>query len=211
MTDQDKSLIVAVLDRSGSMASIRTDTEGGFDTFITEQRKQPGDALVTLAQFDDQYEIVYENKPIFDVPPLTLIPRGMTALLDAVGKTITSVGVSLAALAEDDRPAKVIMVILTDGYENSSKEWKVDAVKKLVTEQREHYGWEFIFLGANLDALNVAQGMGIDAGSAMAYAASGAQVTSTMRSVSNYVTRTRGGSKAAFSQSDRDAAKGDQS
>ena len=209
MTDPTKSLIVAVLDRSASMAHIKTDTEGGFNTFIDEQRKQPGSALVTLAQFDDQYEIAYENTPIADVPKLELIPRGMTALLDAVGKTITSVGVSLAGMDENDRPATVIMVILTDGYENSSREWNADAVKKLVTEQQEHYGWEFIFLGANLDALNVARGMGIAAGSAMAYTASGAQVTNTMRSVGEYVTTTRGGAKAAFSQSDRDAARGE--
>ena len=132
MTDPQRSLIAVLLDRSGSMESIKSDTEGGFDAFIGEQRKEPMDIRVTLAQFDTDYEVVYANRPVHDVPPLELQPRGMTALYDAVGKLITDVGAELAATPEQKRPARVTVVVLTDGHENSSQEWTHDAVSAAI-------------------------------------------------------------------------------
>ena len=105
MTDPQHSLIAVLLDRSGSMESIKSDTEGGFNAFIAEQRKEPLDIRVTLAQFDTDYDVVYANRPVQDVPPLELQPRGMTALYDALGKLITDVGAELAAMPEQQRPA----------------------------------------------------------------------------------------------------------
>jgi hypothetical protein len=105
------------------MQSIREDTVGGFDAFIAEQREQPGECRVTLAQFDDQYELVYADRPIQEVPGLVLQPRGTTALLDAIGRLVTDAGAGLAALPEAERPGTVIVGIMTDGHENASKEW----------------------------------------------------------------------------------------
>jgi hypothetical protein len=206
MTDANKTLIAALLDRSGSMSLIKTDTEGGFNNLIAEQRKQPGEVLVTLMQFDDIYETVYSNKPIGEVPSLVLAPRSMTALLDSIGKGISDIGTGLAALPEDERPGTVIFLIMTDGMENASREWTLESVKAKVTEQQQKFGWEFIFLGANMDAVEVAKGMGISLDSALTYSASSAGVTNTVAAASTYITRTRGGERAAFTDADRSAA-----
>ena len=115
MTNPDATLIAALLDRSGSMNVIADDTRGGFDAFIAGVRNQPGTTVVTLAQFDDTYEVVYENRDIATVPPLTLEPRGRTALLDAIGRFVTDVGSSLAAMAEDDRPGDVTVLVMNGG------------------------------------------------------------------------------------------------
>lgn len=122
MTDPNLTHLYFLLDRSGSMQSIKDDTEGGFDAFIAEQRSQPGDCRVTLAQFDDRYEEVYQDVPVADVPPLSLSPRGSTALLDSIGRLLGEAGGRLAALPEHERPGVVIVGIMTDGHENSSRE-----------------------------------------------------------------------------------------
>ena len=153
--------IIVVLDRSGSMAGIRKDMEGGFDAFIAEQRKEPGDARVTLTQFDTTYEIVYDGKPLTDVPPLSLEPRGMTALYDAVGRTIAATGARFAALPEDERPERVLFVIITDGAENSSREFEGARVAAMVKEQTDKYSWQFVYIGANQDAVANAAAMNI--------------------------------------------------
>lgn len=207
MTDKDKTLIAAVLDRSGSMQSIKHDTEGGFDAFIAEQRKQPGKAVVSLFQFDDHFDTVYTMQSIQDVPALALKPRGMTALLDAVGNAITLTGEELASLKEDDRPGKVIFVIMTDGQENSSREWTYESVKKIVKQQTDDYQWEFIFLGANMDAVTVGGSMGFAASNSMSYAG-----TATMDSyavASSAVSSVRSGGKVEFSKEDRQKAMGE--
>ncbi|MFW9872522.1 MAG: hypothetical protein ACFFG0_05415, partial [Candidatus Thorarchaeota archaeon] len=147
-----KCEIVCIIDRSGSMASIAKDAIGGFNTFLEEQKKVKGEATLTFIQFDTDYEIIHENKPLFDVPKLnesTFQPRGATALLDAVGKTIDSVGKRLSNMQENNRPEKVIVAILTDGEENSSKEYTLSKVREMITHQRDKYQWEFIFLAAN--------------------------------------------------------------
>jgi hypothetical protein len=210
MTDPQRSLIAMLLDRSGSMESIKSDTEGGFNAFIEEQRKEPGEAKVTLAQFDTQYEVVYANRPIADVPPLQLQPRGMTALYDGVGRLITDVGAELATLPEDERPGTVIVVVMTDGHENSSVEWTHEAVAAAIKRQESEYSWYFVFLGANMDAVAVGQRMGFDADRSMTYDASEVGVAAAMASTTAYVSRQRqgplGAPAAGFSEADRSGA-----
>ncbi len=186
--------IIFVVDRSGSMESIANDMKGGFDSFIREQKKLPGECQVTLARFDNEYELVFERKDLTDVPPLELIPRGGTALNDAVGRTINAVGERLAKTPEDQRPSKILFVIITDGEENASQEFKdTRKVLELITHQREKYSWEFIFLGASLNATQVAQNMGIPKARAVMYAASaGPAAAGVMRSVNLAASRYRG-------------------
>jgi len=169
MTRSDLTHIYFLLDRSGSMQSIKSDTEGGFAAFVEEQRKAPGDCRVTLAQFDNEYDVVYADRPLSDVPALDLQPRGSTALLDAMGRTITDAGARLAALAEADRPATVIVAIMTDGMENASQEWTHPAIKALVTQQSDHYGWQFLYMGADQDAIEVGAQLGVAAASSVTY------------------------------------------
>lgn len=162
-------LIVIVLDRSGSMQAVKTDTEGGLRAFLAEQADVPGETRVTLRQFDSQHDTVFENVPLADVPDFQLKPRGMTALLDAIGTTISTVAEQVAAMAEDVRPSEVIVVILTDGHENASTEWKLPQVKSLISA-RQDGGWTFVFLGADQDAISVGGSMGIRAETSIAYA-----------------------------------------
>lgn len=171
MTNSNHTLIAALLDRSGSMSSSKAATEDGWRELISEQRQEPGQCQVTLAQFDTHYEVLYPATDIGAVPEFVVEPRGMTALLDAAGRFITEVGQILAALPEEQRPGKVICLIMTDGMENSSHEWTWAALNALITQQREVYGWEFIFLGANIDAVEVGARMGMDRDKAMTFAA----------------------------------------
>jgi hypothetical protein len=213
MTDPRKALIAVLLDRSGSMESIKSDTEGGFNAFIAEQRKQPGEVNVTLAQFDTEYEVVYANKSVGDVPRLDLQPRGGTALYDSLGRLITDVGAALAATQEDDRPGKVIVVVMTDGHENSSTEWTHDAVSSVIRRQEGDYAWEFVFLGANMDAVAIGQQLGFAADRSMTYATTGAGVASAFAANSDLVSRLRaapaGTRVDGFSEAERAAAKGE--
>ena len=169
MTDSAKTLIAALLDRSGSMGDCKEATEDGWRELINAQRSEPEYCEVTLAQFDTEYEVLYPPTAIDAVPEFVVQPRGGTALLDSAGVFITEVGAQLAALPENQRPGQVICLIMTDGMENCSKQWGWEAVKKLITQQREVYGWEFIFLGADIDAVEVGQRMGVDARYAMTY------------------------------------------
>jgi uncharacterized protein YegL len=158
MTKSNYTHIAFLLDRSGSMQSIKDDAIGGFNELVTDQAKAPGECTLTLVQFDSQnpQETVYDKLPIGQVPELTAaayVPRGGTPLLDAVGRLIVTTGEQLASLPEHERPEKVIIVILTDGLENASLEYTREQVFDLITHQRETYSWEFIFLGANQDAI----------------------------------------------------------
>lgn len=149
-----KTEIIVILDRSGSMYEIANDAIGGFNSFIESQKAVEGEATVTLVQFDDQYEVVYENIPLMEVKPLTnetFKPRGGTALNDAICKTIGNINRrNFCSVCHGD--TKRIVAILTDGEENSSKEFSADKVKEMITHQREEHKWEFIFLAANQDA-----------------------------------------------------------
>lgn len=169
MTDPKLTRIAFLLDRSGSMQSIKTDIEGGFDAFIADQLRNPGECTVTLAQFDNVYDVVYTRTPLRDVPPLDLQPRGSTALLDAIGRLVTDMGAEFAALPESQRPGTVIVAIMTDGMENSSREWTHAAVKALIEQQTKQYDWQFLYMGADQDAIEVGSSIGIDRERAVTY------------------------------------------
>jgi len=210
MPNMEKCLIVMVLDRSGSMSAIREDIIGGVNIFIADQAKFPGKCDVTLTQFDTEYEIVYQNQAINLVRPLdqnSFVPRGGTALLDAIGKTINSTATELVNLPEDQKPGKVYFVIVTDGEENSSREFSLDKIKEMI----EHYrnlGWSFVFLGANIDAIKVATSIGISAGSSMNYTCSSAGVAGTYGALSKKMGSTRSGQtdEVEFDDEDREAS-----
>lgn len=157
--------IIAIIDRSGSMETIRNDAIGGFNNFLKEQKAHPGEALFTLLKFHHEYEVVCEGIPIAEVQPFThetYVPTGATALLDAVGRAVTDAGMRFAAMPEDKRPEKVIVFIITDGEENSSKEYKKEAVKTIVERQQKDYKWAFIFCGAGIDAFHEAGSFGVN-------------------------------------------------
>ncbi|HKX66092.1 MAG TPA: vWA domain-containing protein [Intrasporangium sp.] len=189
MTNPNLTHIAFLLDRSGSMHSIKDDTEGGFDAFIAEQRQQGGDCRVTLAQFDNEYEEVYRDLPLAQVPALRLVPRGSTALLDSIGRLVTSTGERLAGLPEDERPGIVIVGIMTDGHENASREWTHPAVKALIEQQTKTYGWQFLYLGADQDAIEVGSSIGVAAANSMTY--SRGKVAAVMAATSRNIGRTR--------------------
>lgn len=169
MTRADLTHTYFLLDRSGSMHSIKTDIEGGFAAFVGEQRAAPGECRVALAQFDDHYDVVYPSVPVADVSPMDLQPRGRTALLDAIGRLVTSTGHELAGLPEHERPGTVIVAVMTDGYENASHEWTHAAIKALVQQQTETYAWQFLYMGADQDAIEVGASMGVAAGASVSY------------------------------------------
>jgi hypothetical protein len=210
MTNPRRTLIAVLLDRSGSMESVKSDTEGGFNAFVDAQRAEPGEAL-TLAQFDTEYEVVYANRPIADVPRLALQPRGGTALYDALGRLITDVGAELAAQPEDERPGTVIVVVLTDGHE-LEQEWTHAAVTAAIKRQEIDYAWDFIFLGANMYAGAVGTSLGFAADRSMTWDTDNGGAVHAMASTTAYVSRRRsapaGAPVAGFSTSDREAASG---
>ncbi len=170
MSNQNLTRVVFLLDRSGSMQSIKSDVIGGFDAFLTEQRAGDGQCTVTLAQFDNVYEVVYRDIDLAQVPPLELEPRGSTALLDSMGKLITDTSADIGALAEDDKPGTVIVAIMTDGLENASQEWRRPDIKALVEQQTNDHGWEFLYMGADQDAVEVGKELGIKDEQAITYA-----------------------------------------
>ncbi|MCO6458078.1 MAG: VWA domain-containing protein [Pirellulaceae bacterium] len=166
----DLTDITLVVDRSGSMNLIREDAEGGVNAFIADQAQQPGEALLTLVQFDTEYEFIHRGVPIQDVPPYALHPRGSTALLDAVGRAINETGQRLAGMNEADRPGLVVFVVMTDGQENSSREFSKERIKQMIEHQQQAYNWQFTFLGADQNAFDDAAAIGIQAAGAACYA-----------------------------------------
>lgn len=196
---------IAVLsDRSGSMETIRTDVEGGFNTFLNDQKKLPGKCTVSLAQFNSVYELEYSFKDINDVPKFKVIPGGSTALNDSLAKMIIDTGKALADMKEEERPSKVIFIVSTDGYENASREYTGAMVKELVEEQTNTYKWDFIYLGANQDAVLTGSNMGFSKGSSMTYAATKKGVLNLYSSLSSSVAYSRAtGSSVNFSDEDR--------
>ena len=154
--------ITLVVDRSGSMNAIRDDAEGGINAFIKDQASKPGKCVLTLVDFDTEYRIIHNGVDIRSVGEYKLEPNGMTALLDAVGQAVTTTGARLAALPESERPGLVICLIVTDGAENSSKEYKTEQIHQMITHQREAYKWQFSFLGVGESVFADAVKMGFD-------------------------------------------------
>lgn len=186
--------LVFIVDRSGSMAGVAADMSKGLNDLVAKQRELPGECRVTLAQFDHEHEVVHDALPITDVPPYTLRPRGSTALLDAIGRTLTMVGERIDKI-EGVKP-NVIVTIITDGAENSSKEWDRQRIFDLISTRRSLSNWEVAFLGADQDAIAAAAPLGIDAGRAVSYANSGLGNNAVMHVLNCSIaeTRTSGGS-----------------
>ena len=164
--------LVFILDRSGSMAGLEKDTIGGFNAMIEKQRGEPGEALISTVLFDNETEVIHDRVPLDRVPVLTereYYVRGCTALLDAVGGAIHHIGNVHKYAREEDRPEKTLFVITTDGMENASHFYTYDQVKAMIQRQQEKYGWEFLFLGANIDAVREAARFGIRADRAANY------------------------------------------
>ena len=156
--------LVFILDRSGSMAGLEKDTIGGFNAMIEKQKQEPGRALVSTVLFDNECEVIHDRVDIQKIAPMTgeeYYVRGCTALLDAVGGAIHHIGNVHKYAREEDRPEKTLFVITTDGMENASCKYSYDRVKMMIRRQQEKYGWEFIFLGANIDAAREAARFGI--------------------------------------------------
>jgi Mg-chelatase subunit ChlD len=206
--------ISIVLDRSGSMSTVRDATISGFNEFIDGQKALPGEAQISLVQFDteDAYEVLYEAKPIRDVPKMTVetyVPRGGTPLHDAIGRTMDGLGAKLAKTSEAERPGKVVIVIMTDGLENSSKEYSPARIAEMIKHQREAYKWEFVFLGANQDAILTGERLNISARSSMTYAATAAGARNALRASSRSLGNYRSGATKdmSFTEEDREKAK----
>jgi hypothetical protein len=186
----DLTDLTVVLDRSGSMATIQSDAEAGLNEFIRKQKEQPGDCTFTLVQFDTEYEFVHKALPIEEVPHCTLVPRGWTALLDAVGRAIIETGERLKTIEEDKRPGLVIFVIVTDGAENSSKEFTKEKIREMIEHQISQYNWQFTYLGANVDSFSEAGGIGIKTAGAANYDAK--KIGAALRFAGDNVARMRG-------------------
>jgi hypothetical protein len=217
MTDPDYTHWALIVDRSGSMQRIVTDMNGAIEALVKDQETVPGRLSIDVTTFEnDTVEFVGRDmtpQGVLELCPL-VVPRGMTALYDAIGKTVVTLGAHLAKMDEVARPGKVLVAIVTDGLENSSKEWRLQAVNDLITEQREKYGWEFTFLGANMDAVAVAGDMGIPRGSSMTFATTGAGVAGMTTSLTAGMRRYRsagpGGQSISYTEQERDAAMGEE-
>ena len=156
--------LVFILDRSGSMSGLETDTIGGFNSMIAKQKKEAGEALVSTVLFDNESVVIHDRLPLEDVPPMTekeYFTLGCTALLDAVGGAIHHIGNIHKYARREDVPEKTMFIITTDGYENASRRYDYETVRRMIQRQKEKYGWEFLFLGANIDAVETAGHLGI--------------------------------------------------
>lgn len=185
--------IACVIDRSGSMESICNDAIGGFNSFLREQKAAPGTATLTLVLFDHQYLVLHNGVDLQAVPELTretFVPRGSTALYDAIGRTIDSIGARLDKAAE--KPDKVIVVILTDGGENTSHAYTRDQVASMIRHQEEKYAWEFVFLAANQDAFQTGAALNIKACNTANFAATGEGITRAYAGASGMTLNYRG-------------------
>lgn len=164
--------VVFILDRSGSMSGLEADTIGGFNSMIAKQKKEDGEAFISTVLFDDRSEVLYDRVPVSRIEPMNdsqYYVRGCTALLDALGGAIHHVANVHKYAREEDRPEKTLFIITTDGMENASHTYTYDKVKKMVELEKEKYGWEFLFIGANIDAIEVAGRFGIGADRAVNY------------------------------------------
>lgn len=192
--------ITIILDRSGSMQTTVDDAIGGFNAFIAEQKRQPGEAVLTLVQFDNQIQVDYEAEPlpfVKDLDRTTFVPRGSTALVDAMGSTINQLAARIKAIPKEDRP-NVVVVIITDGGENASREYQMKDVNSLITKLTKK-GYQFTFIGANQDAIKTGASFGVSALNSMSYASNSEGTLALFSSVSKNMSAYRSGSKMDMS------------
>lgn len=186
--------VVFILDRSGSMSGLESDTIGGFNSMIEKQRKEEGEAYISTVLFDDRTEVLYDRVPVGKVEPMNdsqYYVRGCTALLDALGGAIHHIANIHKYAREEDRPEKTLFIITTDGMENASHIYNYDKVKKMVEHEKKKHGWEFLFLGANIDAIAVAGRFGIGADRALNYECDGAGTSLNFKVLSDTVSAVR--------------------
>ena len=186
--------LVFILDRSGSMEGLEKDTIGGFDSMLKKQRNEPGNALVSTVLFDDRIEVIHDRMSLTDVPDLTekdYYVRGCTALLDAVGGAIHHIGNVHKYARKEDVPEKTLFIITTDGMENASRRYTYKKVRHMIERQKKRYGWEFIFLGANIDAAAEARQFGIDTSMAANYTHDAIGTAFHYEAISNAITNVR--------------------
>ena len=184
---KDVTEIICIIDRSGSMESIRSDAIGGFNRFLADQQEPEDPARFTMVLFDDQYDVVHNGTDIHAVPLLTnktFVPRGMTALLDAVGKTLNTVSARLAEIPANDRPEKIIVAILTDGHENASREFTLPVIREMISHYTTDLKWDFIYLAATQDAFSEAGQIGISPNNTLQFAANKTGIHDSYRSIS---------------------------
>jgi hypothetical protein len=203
MTKPNLTSINVIIDQSDSMHNLANDTIGGFNSFLADQKALTGEAVLTLCTFNTDYRLVHDFVHLSGIPDLSsksYAPSGGTALLDAMGTTITEVGKKLAAMKEEDRPSKVIFLIITDGQENSSKTYRKQQIADMVKHQQDTYSWEFVFMGANIDAMAEGSSLGISTRNTMNYAPTAAGTKSLYRSISENMSsyRSSGSSRANF-------------
>ena len=188
--------LVFILDKSGSMSGLENDTIGGFNSMLQKQKNEEGNANITTVLFDHDYELLHDRvniKNVNDISKKEYFVGGTTALLDAMGRTINYIGKSIVDTNENDHPGKVIFVIITDGMENSSHEFSTNKIKSMVEHQKTKYSWEFVFLGANIDAIKTAENFGIDEDRATNFCADSEGVKLNYSSVCNFVSEMRMG------------------
>ena len=197
--------IVFILDRSGSMSGLEGDTIGGFNAMIEKQKKEEGEAYISTVLFDDRTDVIYDRVPIGKIEPMTdrqYYVRGCTALLDAIGGAVHHISNVHKYAREEDRPEKTIFIITTDGMENASRTYSYCDVRRMISNQKERCGWEFIFLGANMDAIEVAGRFGISADRAVTYENDSEGTVRNYQSMSSTVS----GMRRAQSKAELDAA-----
>lgn len=183
--------IAILLDRSGSMSSIASDMEGGLKTFLNKQKEIPGELTVTLAQFNNRYNLIFNRKSASEIKDITIDPFGSTALIDSACKLISDVGKDLDSLPEEERPEKVLVVIITDGEENSSREFSLQQLKDMISHQETTYNWNFVYTGANQDSFANSYQYGIQKGSTLNFSASTESVNTMYRVMNDATTRYR--------------------
>ena len=186
--------LVFILDRSGSMRGLEADTIGGYNSLLEKQKMEEGEAVVSTVLFDDEQEVLHDRADIKMINSITrkeYYVRGCTALLDAVGGAIHHIGNVHKYAREEDRPEKTLFIITTDGMENSSHRYSYDKVKKMIERQKEKYGWEFLFLGANIDAIDVAGRFGIAPSRAVNYECDSEGTQLNYKTISETVSRVR--------------------